>query len=260
MALMALSTGLLACNQNTTEGAASESPYGKPSIVIISPQTNEVWSEGSLMVKVEVNNFIMDSDAIGLDKVPGRGHWHLYLDGEWIEATAEETTILERVSAGFHHLRVALANNDHSPVLPPVEDTVIVDVDFDDSAAVAEPDEITTPDNDEPEWAIPEQDASPHFISTSPTHGEEISRELEAITLTFDFNLAPESSIELTYNGELVPLGSVGISSDQFTMSAPILEALASEGVYEISYKPCWPYLNCHSGSFAFVIAFEEEE
>ena len=110
MALMALSTGLLACNQNTTEGAASESPYGKPSIVIISPQTNEVWSEGSLMVKVEVNNFIMDSDAIGLDKVPGRGHWHLYLDGEWIEATAEETTILERVSAGFHHLRVALAN------------------------------------------------------------------------------------------------------------------------------------------------------
>ena len=77
---------------------------------------------------------------------------------------------------------------------------------------------------------------------------------------TFNFNLAPESSIELTYNGELVSLGSVEISSDQFSMSAPILEALASGGVYEVSYKPCWPDLNCHSGKFAFIVAFSEDE
>ena len=211
------------------------------------------------MVKVEVNNFIMDSDAIGRDKVPGRGHWHLYLDGEWTGATAEEIAMLERVSAGLHHVRVALANNDHSPVLPPAEDTVIIDVDFDNSAAAAaEPDEIATSGDNEPEWAMPEEDASLHFVSSNPTHGEEIYYELEAITLTFDFNLAPESSIELTYKGELVPLGSVEISSDQLSMSAPILEALTLEGVYEVSYKPCWPYLNCHSGKFAVVVEFEK--
>ena len=261
MPLLALSIALLACSQNTTEGAESESPFGKPSIEIISPQADEVWSEGSLVVQVEVKNFIMDADAIGLAKVPGRGHWHLYLDGEWVGATAEETAMLDRVSAGLHHLRVALANNDHSPVLPPVDDTVIVDAGIDDSATAANSDNSdapATPSSDEPEWAIPEQDDSPHFVSSNPTHGEEIYYELEAVTITFDFNLAPESSIVLTHNGELVPLGSIEITPDQFSMSAAIIEALDSEGVYEVSYKPCWPYLNCHSGSFAFVVEFEE--
>ncbi|MCH7745667.1 MAG: hypothetical protein IIC84_06305, partial [Chloroflexi bacterium] len=162
MPLLALSIALLACSQNTTEGAGSESPFGKPSIEIISPQVGDVWSEGSLVVQVEVKNFIMDADAIGLAKAPGRGHWHLYLDGEWVDATAEETAMLERVSAGLHHLRVALANNDHSPVLPPVEDTVIVDADIDGSATAADSDELTTSRDDEPEWAMPEQNASPH--------------------------------------------------------------------------------------------------
>ena len=171
MALLALSTALLACSENTTEGAESESPYAEPSIEIISPQVGDVWLEGSLMVKVEIENFVMDAEAIGADKAPGRGHWHLYLDGEWIGATADEITTLERVSAGLHHLRVALANNDHSPVLPPVEDTVIVDAGIDDSEAEADSDELTTPDYDEPEWDIPEQDASLHFVSSSPAHG-----------------------------------------------------------------------------------------
>ncbi|MCH7745778.1 MAG: hypothetical protein IIC84_06875, partial [Chloroflexi bacterium] len=149
---------------------------------------------------------------------------------------------------------------DHSPVLPPVEDTVIVDAGIDDSEAEADSGELTTPDHDEPEWDIPEQDASLHFVSSSPTHGEEIYHKLEAITMTFDFNLAPESSIELTFNSEIVPLGSVELSSDLFSMSVQILEPLDLEGVYEVNYKPCWPYLNCHSGSFAFVVEFEEEE
>ena len=261
MPLMALSIALLGCSQDTTEGAESDSPFGKPSIEIISPQADEVWSEGSLAVKVKVKNFIMDAEALGSAKVLGRGHWHLYLDGEWVGATAEETAALDRVSSGFHHLRVALANNDHSPVLPPVEDTVIVDAGTDDSATAANSDDsdaAPTPSLDDSEWIIPEQDPSNHFVSSNPAQGEEVYYELETITMTFDFNLAPESSIVLTHNGELVPLGSVEISPDQFSMSASIIGTLNSEGVYEVNYKPCWPFLNCHSGSFAFVVEFEE--
>lgn len=99
-----------------------------PSLQIIEPQDGAVLPGGDLYLRVDVRGIIMDPDAIGKPKVPGRGHWHIYLDGKWIGASAAREYAVTELTPGPHHIRVSLANNDHSPLNPPVEDSIVLDV------------------------------------------------------------------------------------------------------------------------------------
>ena len=156
---------------------------------------------------------------------------------------------------------VSLANNDHSPVLPLTEDSIVIDKKsgYDPLEGEVGSAESTSSSLDDTSVAqLPDSDESPHFVSSFPAHEEELYDAQEAIGLTFDFNLAPESTIELTRVGVSIALGPVVISEDEFSMSAAVEEAMP-EGVYEVTYQPCWPFLNCHKGSFAFVIKSEHE-
>lgn len=115
------------------EGLASRAPDHStegevPSLRIVEPQDGAVLPSGNLYVRVDVHGFIMDPAAIGKSKVPGRGHWHVYLDGKWIGASGADEYALTDVTPGPHHIRVSLANNDHSPLSPPVEDSIVLDV------------------------------------------------------------------------------------------------------------------------------------
>ena len=79
------------------------------------------------------------------------------------------------------------------------------------------------------------------------------------MAVNFDFNLAPESSMEITRDGEPVSVGPVAISSNKMSMSTTI-EGEGLPGIYKVSYQACWPFLNCHTGSFAFIVESMEAE
>ncbi len=246
--LCAASLAMAACGRNETEVDAFAGP---PYIRLVSPQQGDTLADGSVVIRVDVENFMMDPDAIGLPRVPGRGHWHVFLNGDWVAASADAAYFLQGIPPGAHHLEVTLANNDHSPVLPTIRDFAIVQV----MGEEAPPDEAAASLSEE-EYALPDMVASNHFVSSSPEHGEELYGSPDSITVNFDFRLAPESSIVLTREGELVPLGALQLSPDTLSMSAPVMGELG-EGVYEVNYRACWPFLNCHSGSFAFIVEGE---
>jgi len=104
--------------------SGNEVPY----IGIVTPRAGEALPADAVEVTVETGGFIIDADAIGKAAVPGRGHWHLYVDGAFVQAHAGDRVTLTSLTPGPHHLRCSLANNDHSPLDPPVEDSVVVDV------------------------------------------------------------------------------------------------------------------------------------
>ena len=129
----------LACKSSDISGPAGSDAAGTPAIEIIAPGPMENISGGSVEVTVAVTDFIMDSNAIGSYAVSGTGHWHLYLNGELVSPSATDSYFLEPIRPGSHHLRVSLANNDHSPLNPPVEDSVVINVASGDTVSESPP-------------------------------------------------------------------------------------------------------------------------
>ncbi len=77
--------------------------------------------DGNLVVEAKISGFILDPEAIGKAKVEGRGHWHLYIDGELAGFTAADTITVSRNklaewSGGIREVKIELHNNDHSLV------------------------------------------------------------------------------------------------------------------------------------------------
>lgn len=117
-----------ACDSQGSEAVDTGSIAVKPSIGIINPQPGASFSAESIDVQVGIEGLTVNPYAIGKAAVPGSGHWHIYLDGAFINASAVGTVTLDPLPPGPHHLRVSLANNDHSPLSPPVEDSLVIDV------------------------------------------------------------------------------------------------------------------------------------
>jgi hypothetical protein len=99
-----------------------------PSIKIVAPKAGDTLSAAAIQITVDIQGFIIDPEAVGKAAVTGRGHWHLYVDGAWLHFGATESVALKPVASGPHHLRASLANNDHSPLTPAVEDSIVVEV------------------------------------------------------------------------------------------------------------------------------------
>ena len=258
--IAAVALVLSACNQHAVEGGGENSSNAMPTIHILSPDSGAEWTEENLVLKVRIENFAVDPNGVGMPNIAGTGHWHISLNGVWVGLSVNDEFVLEGVPKGPHHLMVSLANNDHWAVAPLAEDSIVIDkVSGDDplEGVVGSNESIYSSLDDTSAAQLPASVEPLHFVSSTPAHGEELYDAEEAIALTFDFNLAPESTIELTRNGVSITLGPLVISEDKYSMSAAVAEAM-SEGVYEVSYQACWPFLNCHQGSFAFVVETEQ--
>jgi hypothetical protein len=112
-----------------------------PTISITSPSNGASLPAGNVTVTVAVNNFnVVDKQSQA--NVPGEGHIHFYLDvaaptaagipaiptsGTWAHV-ATTTYTFNNVGAGTHTIAVQLVNNDHTPVIPAVVDTITVNV------------------------------------------------------------------------------------------------------------------------------------
>ena len=101
--------------------------------------------------------------------------------------------------------------------------------------------------------SVPDSIVAPHFVDSYPFHGDVLAEAPQVVVLNFNFNLHDDSAIEVSREGEAVSLGPLMISDNRLSMRAD-LQADAKDGVYQVSYKACWPDGSCHEGSVAFVV------
>ena len=110
-------------------------------VTITSPVANASVAAGNVTVEVNLTNFTL-VEPTGQPNAPGEGHLHYYLDapvptnasapaipptGGYVISTNLSHT-WENVTAGEHNLSVQVVNNDHTPLIPLVFDTVNVTV------------------------------------------------------------------------------------------------------------------------------------
>jgi hypothetical protein len=98
-----------------------------PTIRIVRPAAG-VLNSSSAVVEVALTEYSLNPDAVGGAHVEGEGHWHLYLDGDYLWASASETTSVTALGVGSHTLRAELVQNDHGVLEPPAEAEVEIEV------------------------------------------------------------------------------------------------------------------------------------
>ena len=101
--------------------------------------------------------------------------------------------------------------------------------------------------------SVPDKIVAPHFVDSSPLHGDVLAEAPQVVVLNFNFNLHDDSAIEVSREGEAVSLGPRMISENRLSMRAD-LQNDSKDGVYQVSYKACWPDGSCHEGSVAFIV------
>jgi len=128
---------------------------GAPALTIISPQNGATVPAGNVIVTAQISNFnVVDKQS--KTSVPGEGHLHFYMDvnpiptdagkparpadknAAWAHVSGTTYTFMNG-PAGMHAFSVELANNDHTPVQPPVVQSVMVTVADSGAAAAAIP-------------------------------------------------------------------------------------------------------------------------
>ena len=109
--------GFSACGENISQALEKPSDRALAGISIVSPDNGATSVDDSLMVKVEIENFVLDPLSVGSPKQEGSGHWHVYLDGKWLGYSVGDTYEIEEIPTGYHQLKVSLANNDHSTLI-----------------------------------------------------------------------------------------------------------------------------------------------
>jgi len=142
--LIAVCMTFAGCTYNQTQSVApSPSPTSGtgPDLTITSPADGAVLRAGDITISVRVSNFKLVPEY-GQPYVAGEGHLHYYMGVggpavpgssgvlapvSYVPTTATSYTWVD-VPPGVHTFSVELANNDHSPFIPPVVRTVTVTV------------------------------------------------------------------------------------------------------------------------------------
>ena len=139
--LAAASLGVAACGDDEDSDSSASSGGGETasaeeaSVSFTSPEDGSTQSD-SVTAEVELENFELAADEVGMDAAEGQGHLHFSLDegefdnskysgangklaedlgvdGQYSPST-EPTITYEGLPPGEHTLEVYLAGNDHS--------------------------------------------------------------------------------------------------------------------------------------------------
>ena len=141
---LVIGCGALLSGAAAQEGAAANqtaNQTGEVNVTIISPEANATIPAGNVTVEVNLTNFTL-VEPINQSNAPGEGHLHYYLDA-LVPTNASEIAVpktggyaistnlsytWENVTPGEHNLSVQVVNNDHTPIIPLVFDTINVTV------------------------------------------------------------------------------------------------------------------------------------
>lgn len=113
-------------------GTAVDVPAAAPTVALTAPASGANISIGApTQLTLAITNFTLTNFVGVTSNQPGRGHVHVYLDAndnnDYLVADYIErprVVIPNGTTVGAHTLRIALRNNDHSPLSPPVQVTV----------------------------------------------------------------------------------------------------------------------------------------
>ncbi|MFH1639929.1 MAG: hypothetical protein ABIB93_06455 [Chloroflexota bacterium] len=120
----------------TFNSAVKISDIKTPIISIISPADEFFQPAGDIRIAVEVYNFVLAEGEDAVEDIPGLGHVHYYMDSQIPVAPGvpahtanvgmpfETAFTWKDVKPGYHTFSVALANYDHTPLVPPVIDQI----------------------------------------------------------------------------------------------------------------------------------------
>jgi plastocyanin len=113
-----------------------------PSVMITSPADGATLTAGDIQVLAAISGFNL-VNKLGQEPVAGEGHLHYYMDvdvpttpgqpavtqeGTYAVETTETSHTWTNVGAGTHIFAIQLVNNNHTPLEPPVFDSVTVTV------------------------------------------------------------------------------------------------------------------------------------
>ena len=116
---------------NAPTGSETKSEEtGQPSLSIKSPKKRETIKGSTVTVKVDVKNVTL-VDVPGRPNNPSEGHLHVSLKtGGKAKSvtTAQEKVDFTDVAPGDYIVEVELANNDHSSLEPPLDQTIAISV------------------------------------------------------------------------------------------------------------------------------------
>ncbi len=105
--------------------------------------------------------------------------------------------------------------------------------------------------NQAPAENLPAHLVAPHFVFSTPGHGELLAHAPASVRIEFDFDVHSASNIAVSKDGQA--LGGIQKNVGQFSIETA-LPADAGDGVYVVKYNACWPDQSCHPGQFAFVV------
>jgi hypothetical protein len=103
------------------------SPEDRPGIRIVSPPQGELVTS-DFTVAVDVENFWLDDSNLGGEASEDMGHYHVYIDDEYVTLSVEETATVSGLDAGSYTLRVELVGDDHYELETPVFDEIAIQV------------------------------------------------------------------------------------------------------------------------------------
>ena len=92
---------------------------------------------------------------------------------------------------------------------------------------------------------------TPHFVNSSPRHGQFFRQAPEEIVINFNFTLHEKSAIKATKEVTPLSIGDTSFDSKHLAMRAR-LGAERGDGFYLVEYTACWPDGSCHNGNFGF--------
>ena len=94
-----------------------DAAVAEPSIEILFPESDpDITYCPVFTVVVDVDNLEYSTeDRLGGDHVEGQGHWHLYVNGEYIAYELKDWSTTPALEEGLNQLSVDLAQNDHQP-------------------------------------------------------------------------------------------------------------------------------------------------
>jgi methionine-rich copper-binding protein CopC len=96
---------------------------------------------------------------------------------------------------------------------------------------------------------------SAHYVNNVPAHASVLNSAPDKVTITFNFDLSPSSSISVIKDGKEVSTGATLISQDKLVLTKAI--SSQSAGLYTVKYNACWPDGSCHDGQFQFGVKSE---
>jgi hypothetical protein len=99
-----------------------------PQVNITDPKDGAHLEEDHFTLKYEVANFTLNGSAMGGANRPGEGHVHVSVDGSEVAVTANTSVSVSHLKHGQRKVKVALHNNDHTPLDPEVADEIHVEV------------------------------------------------------------------------------------------------------------------------------------